>query len=59
MPTVTLADIIVAACPVCLAPPGERCVGVPSTVGGVIHPERMWQAVKDAEAARNAAKEKP
>jgi hypothetical protein len=54
MPTVTLADIIVSACPACLAPSGERCVGVSSSVGAVVHRARLWQAVKDAEAARNA-----
>jgi hypothetical protein len=59
MPTVTLEDIAVVACPVCHAPSGERCFGVPSSVGGVIHRERMRQAVKEAEDARNAAKEQP
>ena len=54
MPTVTLADIIVSACPVCSAPSNERCFGVSSSVGAVIHQERLWQAVRDAEAARNA-----
>ena len=57
MPTVTLADIIVAVCPACSAPSGERCFGGSSAVGAVVHRERMWQAVRDAEAARNAAKE--
>ena len=59
MPTVTLEDIIVAVCPVCSAPSGERCFGVSSSVGAVIHRKRMWQAVLDAEAERNATKAAP